>query len=74
MDRRNALARPIALVAAAFALVPSIALACTAFQLRAKDGAIIYFRSMEFGFPFRSKVLIVPRGTEYVGFHVRSGD
>lgn len=67
MDRRNALARPIALVAAAFALVPSIALACTAFQLRAKDGAIIYFRSMEFGFPFRSKVLIVPRGTEYVG-------
>lgn len=41
--------------------------ACTAFQLQSQDGARIYFRSMEFGFPFNSKALIVPRGTEYVG-------
>lgn len=41
--------------------------ACTAFQLKAADGAQVYFRSMEFGFPFNSKILIVPRGTEYAG-------
>ena len=41
--------------------------ACTAFQLKAVDGAEVYFRSMEFGFPFNSKILIVPRGTEYTG-------
>jgi choloylglycine hydrolase len=41
--------------------------ACTAFQLKAVDGAQVYFRSMEFGFPFNSKILIVPRGTEYTG-------
>jgi choloylglycine hydrolase len=41
--------------------------ACTAFQLTSGDGSIIYFRSMEFGFPFNSNVLIIPRGTQYVG-------
>jgi choloylglycine hydrolase len=41
--------------------------ACTAFQLQSNDGARIYFRSMEFGFPFNSQALVVPRGTEYVG-------
>ncbi len=43
------------------------AVACTAFQLQAHDGAWIYLRSMEFGFPFHSEVLIVPRGTEFTG-------
>ncbi|MFM6173512.1 MAG: linear amide C-N hydrolase, partial [Sphaerospermopsis kisseleviana] len=42
-------------------------LACTAFQIESKDGAQIYFRSMEFGYPFNSKMLIVPRGTEFTG-------
>jgi choloylglycine hydrolase len=41
--------------------------ACTAFQLRSADGAHVYFRSMEFGFPFNSKLLVIPRGTEYTG-------
>jgi choloylglycine hydrolase len=41
--------------------------ACTAFQLRSADGAQVYFRSMEFGFPFNSKLLVIPRGTEYTG-------
>lgn len=48
-------------------IVQPPASACTAFQLRSKDGAIIYFRSMEFGVPFNSSLLVVPRGTEYVG-------
>ncbi len=43
------------------------AFACTAFQLTSGDGAKIYFRSMEFGFPFHSQVLVVPRGTAYTG-------
>lgn len=43
------------------------ALACTAFQLKAQDGTNVYFRSMEFGFPFNSRVLVIPRGTKYTG-------
>lgn len=53
-------------LAAAFVSAPVVR-ACTAFQLRSADGAQIYFRSMEFGYPFNSKMLIVPRGTEYTG-------
>lgn len=41
--------------------------ACTAFQLRSGDGAWVYFRSMEFGFAFDSKVLVIPRGTTLTG-------
>ena len=63
--------RLFSIVVACIALLPlalhSIASACTAFQIRAKDGSIIYFRSMEFGFPFNSKVLVIPRGTEFIG-------
>jgi choloylglycine hydrolase len=59
------------LTAALFGLCTLVAsreaAACTAFQLQARDGAWIYLRSMEFGFPFHSEVLIVPRGTEYTG-------
>lgn len=36
-------------------------------QLQSADGAHVYCRSMEFGFPFNSKVLVIPRGTEYTG-------
>lgn len=61
---------PKLLVAFAAAIVlhlPTPAPACTAFQLKSNDGAQIYFRSMEFGYPFNSKVLVVPRGTEFTG-------
>jgi choloylglycine hydrolase len=62
------LPKSLAAIAAAVALnVPAPALACTAFQIESKDGAQIYFRSMEFGYPFNSKMLIVPRGTEFTG-------
>src|SRR5258708_7929043 len=43
------------------------AVACTAFQLQARDGSWVYFRSMEFGLPFNSEMLIVPRGTQFSG-------
>lgn len=35
--------------------------ACTAFQLKSQDGAFIYCRSMEYGFPLDSNLLIVGR-------------
>jgi choloylglycine hydrolase len=41
--------------------------ACTAFQLTAQEGGFIYCRSMEFGFPMGSDVLIVPRKTAFTG-------
>jgi len=41
--------------------------ACTAFQLQSQDQSWVYFRSMEFGFPFNSQAIIVPRGTEFTG-------
>lgn len=43
------------------------AYACTAFQIKAQDGSMIYGRSMEFGFKFDSNLLIVPRGFNYTG-------
>ena len=60
-------------VSSAFLVVLSLLLqtpavqACTAFQIASNDGAQIYFRSMEFGYPFNSKMLVVPRGTEFTG-------
>ena len=60
--------KSLAAVAAVVVLnIPAPALACTAFQITSKDGAQIYFRSMEFGYPFNSKVLVVPRGTDFTG-------
>jgi choloylglycine hydrolase len=60
--------KSLAAVAAAVVLnIPAPALACTAFQITSKDGAQIYFRSMEFGYAFNSKLLVMPRGTEYTG-------
>ena len=55
------------MAALALAALPVRSTACTAFQIQSKDGAQIYFRSMEFGYPFNSKMLIVPRGTEFTG-------
>lgn len=62
------LRNPLAGLVACLALsIPSPAVACTAFQIKSNDGAQIYFRSMEFGYAFNSKVLVIPRGTEYTG-------
>lgn len=62
------LRHPLAGLVACLALsISSPAVACTAFQIKSNDGAQIYFRSMEFGYPFNSKVLVVPRGTDFTG-------
>jgi choloylglycine hydrolase len=62
------LPKTLAALTAAVALnLPAPAVACTAFQIKSNDGAQIYFRSMEFGYPFNSKVLVAPRGSEFTG-------
>jgi choloylglycine hydrolase len=41
--------------------------ACTGFQLISQDSARVYCRSLEFALPLDSNLLIVPRGTAFVG-------
>lgn len=48
-------------------LAAKFACACTAFQLKSLDGAFIYCRSLEFGFPLNSNLLITPRNTDFTG-------
>jgi choloylglycine hydrolase len=51
-----------------FSLVTAqAALACTAFELVAKDGGVVYGRTMEFGFDVKSDVVVVPAGNEIAG-------
>ena len=55
-----------ALIAAfSFATTPSFA--CTGISLNAKDGAMIRGRTMEFGFPLSSNVIVIPAGTAMNG-------
>lgn len=50
-----------------FASTP-IADACTGITLKAKDGAVVYGRTMEWGtFDLHSRVAVIPRGTAYTG-------
>ena len=48
-----------------FATTPSFA--CTGISLKAKDGAAIRGRTLEFGFPMNSNVLVIPAGQEMSG-------
>ena len=55
-----------ALIAAfTFATTPSFA--CTGISLKAGDGAAIRGRTLEFGFPMQSKVIVVPAGQDMSG-------
>jgi choloylglycine hydrolase len=55
-----------ALIAAfSFATTPSFA--CTGISLNAKDGSMIRGRTMEFGFPLSSNVIVIPAGTAMNG-------
>ena len=49
-------------------LFKPIASACTGITLRAKDGAVVYGRTLEWGtFDLHSRILIIPRGHRFVG-------
>ena len=55
-----------ALIAAfTFATTPSFA--CTGISLKAGDGAAIRGRTLEFGFPMQSKVIVIPAGQDMSG-------
>ena len=42
--------------------------ACTGITLRAKDGTVVYGRTLEWGhFDFKSRVMIIPRGCQFKG-------
>lgn len=43
---------------------------CTSFLLKSNDGGAVYGRSMEFGMPLNSKLMISPRGYKYQGIGV----
>jgi choloylglycine hydrolase len=51
----------------AFALATTPGFACTGISLKAKDGAAIRGRTLEFGFPMQSNVIVVPAGKEMSG-------
>lgn len=67
------LARPLVTVAPLLALLLALlapvrpADACTSIRLKTADGLVFYARTMEYGQELGSNVLIVPRGTAFVG-------
>ena len=64
-SRRVSAVAAVLLLAAA---ITPIADACTGITLRAKDGAIIYGRTMEWGtFDLHSRVAVISRGMAYTG-------
>jgi choloylglycine hydrolase len=52
---------------AAFTFATTPGFACTGISLRAADGAAIRGRTLEFGFPMQSKVIVVPAGQDMSG-------
>ena len=52
---------------AAFASATTPGFACTGISLKSADGAAIRGRTLEFGFPMQSKVIVVPAGKEFAG-------
>jgi len=57
----------ICTLAASLALATTPSFACTGISLEAQDGAAIRGRTLEFGFPLQSNVLVVPAGKEFSG-------
>lgn len=57
----------VACLSAAFVLATSPSFACTGISLKAEDGAAIRGRTLEFGFPMQSNVLVVPAGKDFTG-------
>ena len=52
---------------AAFVSAATPGFACTGISLKAQDGAAIRGRTLEFGFPMQSNVLVIPAGKEMSG-------
>jgi len=57
----------VAALIAAFTFATTPGFACTGISLKAGDGAAIRGRTLEFGFPMQSNVLVIPAGKEMSG-------
>ncbi|MFY9699801.1 MAG: choloylglycine hydrolase family protein [Rhodoplanes sp.] len=57
----------VAMLSAALAFGTAPAHACTGISLKATDGAAIRGRTLEFGYPLRSNVLVIPAGQKMTG-------
>ncbi len=57
----------VAALSVALAIATSPGFACTGISLKSEDGAAVRGRTLEFGFPMQSKVLVVPAGKEFSG-------
>ncbi len=57
----------VAALSAALTFATTPGFACTGISLKAGDGAAIRGRTLEFGFPMQSKVIVVPTGKEFSG-------
>ena len=57
----------VAALSDALVLATTPSFACTGISLKSGDGAAIRGRTLEFGFPMQSKVLVVPAGKEFSG-------
>jgi choloylglycine hydrolase len=57
----------VAALIAAFTFSTSPGFACTGISLDAKDGSAIRGRTMEFGFPLSSNVIVIPAGAKITG-------
>ncbi|HZJ11424.1 MAG TPA: linear amide C-N hydrolase, partial [Methyloceanibacter sp.] len=57
----------VAALSAALILATTPSFACTGISLKSGDGAAIRGRTLEFGFPMQSNVLVVPAGKEFSG-------
>jgi len=55
----------IAALSAALIVATTPSFACTGISLKAGDGAAIRGRTLEFGFPLQSNVIVVPAGKEF---------
>ena len=53
--------------ASIIAFASSTAPACTGITIKPKDGSVIFARTLEFAADLKSNIIVVPRGTEYVG-------
>jgi choloylglycine hydrolase len=54
-------------LSAALILATTPSFACTGISLKSGDGAAIRGRTLEFGFPMHSQVIVVPAGKEFSG-------
>ena len=57
----------VAALSAALVFGTAPAYACTGISLKATDGAAIRGRTLEFGYPLRSNVLVIPAGQKMNG-------